>query len=107
MRISDSIQSSSLFCFFDVLLASRRLFFHYIVELQWLEHLWNPENILQETSNPKSELVLLEWTPRLCLLFVLYDVRLFNTIIITLYGVMNYCFLMPNSVTFYVILNEI
>ena len=46
-------------------------------------------NILKETSNAKSDLVLLEWTPRLCLRFVLYDMRLVNTFIIAICGVMN------------------
>ena len=41
----------------------------------------NSRNILEETSNAKSELVLLEWTPRLCLCFVVYDMRLVNTFI--------------------------
>ena len=35
--------------------------------------------VLKETSNAKSELLLLEWTPPLCLRFVLYDMRLLNT----------------------------
>ena len=52
--------------------------------------------ILKETSNAKSELVLLEWTPRLCLRFVLYDMSLVNTFIIALYGVMNYLLHSPN-----------
>ena len=49
-----------------------------------------------ETSNAKSELVLLEWIPRLCLHFVLYDMRLVNTFIIAMYGVMYCLLLMPN-----------
>ena len=40
--------------------------------------------ILKETSNAKSQLVLLEWTPCLCLRFVLYDMRLGNTFIIAM-----------------------
>ena len=55
----------------------------------------------------KSVLVLLEWTPRLCLRFVLYDIRLFNTFIIAMYGVMNNSLLMPNLVAFYAELNKI
>ena len=54
--------------------------------------------ILKETSNVKSELVLLEWTPRLCLHFVLYDMRLVNTFIIAMYGVMNNSLLVPNLI---------
>ena len=61
--------------------------------------------ILKETSNAKSDLVLLEWTPRLCLRFVLYDMRLVN--IIAMYGVMNQLFLMPNLIAFHAKLNEI
>ena len=45
------------------------------------------QHILKETSNEKSELVLLEWTPRLCLVFVLYNTRLVTTFIIAMYGV--------------------
>ena len=52
-------------------------------------------------QNRKSELVLLEWTPGLCLCFVLYDMRLVNTFIIAMYGVMNFLLLMPNLVVFY------
>ena len=52
--------------------------------------------ILTETSNAKSEPVLLEWTPRLCLRFVLYDMSLVNTFIIAIYSVMNYSLHIPN-----------
>ena len=52
-------------------------------------------NNLKKTSNAKFEPMLLEWTPRLCLRFVLYDMRLVNTLIIAKYGVMNYSLLMP------------
>ena len=37
------------------------------------------KHILKATYNSKSELVLLEWTPHLCLRFVLYNMRLVNT----------------------------
>ena len=63
--------------------------------------------ILKETSNAKSEFVLLEWTPRLCPCFMLYDMRLVNTFIIAMYGVINYALLMPNVIVFYAKLNEI
>ena len=63
--------------------------------------------ILKETSNAKSEFVLLEWTPRLCLCFVLYDMGLVNTFIIVMYDVMNYWLLRPNLVAFYAKPNEI
>ena len=53
-------------------------------------------NILKETSNAKSELVLLAWTSCLCLRFVLYDMSLVNTFIIAMYCVMNYSLPMPN-----------
>ena len=46
--------------------------------------------LLKETLNAKSQLVLVEWAPCLCLRFVLYDMRLCNTFIIVMYGVMNY-----------------
>ena len=42
-------------------------------------------SILKETSNAKFELVVLKWTSRLCLRFVLYDMRLVNTFIIAMY----------------------
>ena len=64
-------------------------------------------NILKETSNAKSELVLLERTPRLCLRFVLYGMRLVNTFSISNFGVMNYSLLMPNLIAIYAKLNEI
>ena len=51
--------------------------------------------------------MLLEWTPGLCLCFVLYDIRLVNTFIIAMYGIMNFLLLMPNLVVFYAKLNEI
>ena len=51
--------------------------------------------------------VLLEWIPRLYLCFVLYDMRLVNTFIITIYGVLNYLLRKPNVLAFYVNLNEI
>ena len=63
--------------------------------------------ILKETSNAKSELVLLELTPGLCQCFVLYDMRLVNTFITAMYGVMNCSLLMPVLVAFYAKLNEI
>ena len=62
--------------------------------------------ILKETSNAKSELVLLEWTPRLCLLFVLYNMRLVSTFIIAMYGVMNNLLLVPNLIACYAKLHE-
>ena len=50
----------------------------------------------------KSELVLMKWTPRLYLRFVLYETRLVNTFIIAMHGVaMNDSLLMPNIVAFY------
>ena len=63
--------------------------------------------LTKETSSAKSELVLMEWAPRLCLCFVLYDMRLVNTFIIAKYCVMNYSLVIPNTVAFYVKLNEI
>ena len=63
-------------------------------------------SILKETSNAKSELVLLEWTSRSRQPFVLNDIRLVNIFIIALYGIMNYSLLMPNLVAFYAKLNE-
>ena len=45
--------------------------------------------ILKKTANAKSELVLFEWTPRLYLHLVLYDMRLVNTFIIAMYDVIN------------------
>ena len=65
------------------------------------------ENIVKETSNAKFKLVLLGWTPCLCLCFVLNDKRIFNTFIITMYGVMNYSLLMPNLVALYSKPNEL
>ena len=65
------------------------------------------EYILKKTSNAKSELVLLEWTFHLCLRFVLYDMRLVNSFIIAIYGVIDYSLLMPTVVAFYAKLNEI
>ena len=50
----------------------------------------SPVYILKETSNSKSELVLLDWTPDLYLRFVLYDIRFANIFIIAKYGDMNY-----------------
>ena len=64
-------------------------------------------SILKETSNAKSELVLLEWTPRLCLRFVLSDMSMLNTFIVAMYDVMYYTLLMPTLVAFYAKLNEI
>ena len=64
-------------------------------------------NILKETSNAKSGLMLLIWPHVFFLRFVLYDMRLVNAFIITMYGVMNYSLLMPNLVAFYAKLNEI
>ena len=61
--------------------------------------------ILTETFNAKFELVLLERNPR-CLHFVLYNMRLVNTLNIAMYGAMNYSFL-PNLVAFDAKLNEI
>ena len=61
--------------------------------------------MLKETSNAKYELLVLEWTPRLCLRFVIFDMRLVNTFIIFMYGVMNY--LLLSLVAFYAKLNEI
>ena len=49
----------------------------------------------------------MEWTPRLCIHFVLCDLRLVNTFIIAMYGVMNYSLLMQNLVAFYAKLNEV
>ena len=43
-------------------------------------------NILKETSNAKSELVILEWTTSLCICLVLYDMRLANTFVIAMCG---------------------
>ena len=51
--------------------------------------------------------MLLEWTPRLCLRFVLYGMRLVNRFIIVMYGVMKDLLLMPNLVVFYAKLNEL
>ena len=65
------------------------------------------KDILNETSNAKSELMSLEWTPRLCLRFVLYDIRLVNTFIITMYGVVNFSLPLPNLVAFHVKLKVI
>ena len=62
---------------------------------------------LKEISNAKSELVLLEWTPRLCLHFVLYDMKLVNTFIIAMHGFLNYSLLMLNAVASYAKLDEI
>ena len=62
--------------------------------------------ILKETSNANTELVVLERTPRLCLRFVLFDMRHVNTFIIVMYGVMNYLLLRPNLAAFYETLNE-
>ena len=53
--------------------------------------------ILKETSNAKSELMLLEWAPLLCLCFVQYDMRFINNLIIAMYDIMNYSLLMPNA----------
>ena len=64
------------------------------IQVWWALYAIN--NILKGTSNAKSELVLLEWTPRLCLCFVLYYMCLVNTFIIALYGVMNYSLHMSN-----------
>ena len=63
--------------------------------------------ILKETSNAKSELLVIEWTPRLCLCFVLFHMRLVNIYIIAINGVMNYSLLRPNVVAFYAKQNEI
>ena len=63
--------------------------------------------ILKEISNAISELVLLQWAPRLCLRFVLYGMRLVNSFIIVMCGVMNYSLLMQNLVAFFAKLNEI
>ena len=63
--------------------------------------------ILKESSNAKSERVLLEWTLRLCLRLVRYDMRLVNNFIIAMYGIMNYLMLLPTLVAFYAKLNEI
>ena len=57
--------------------------------------------ILKETYNAKSELALLEWTLHLCLRFVLYHMRLVNTFIISMYGIVNYLLIMPKLVSFY------
>ena len=62
--------------------------------------------ILTEPSKAKSELVLLERNPR-CLHFVLYNMRLVNTLNIAVYGAMNYLLLAPNLVAFDAKLNEI
>ena len=53
-------------------------------------------------SNAKSELVLLEWTPGLCLRF-----EACQHFIIAMYGYMNYSLLMPNLLAFYAKLNKI
>ena len=58
----------------------------------------------KEISNAKSELV--EWAPRLCLHFMLYDMRLVNTFIIAMYGVMNNLLLVPNLIACYAKLHE-
>ena len=63
--------------------------------------------ILKETSYAKSEIVLLERTPRLCLHFPLYNMRLVNTFIIVVYGGINYSLLILKVVAFYAKLNEI
>ena len=63
--------------------------------------------ILKESSNARSERVLLEWTLRLCLRLVRYDMRLVNNFIIAMYGIMNYLLLLPTLVAFYAKLNEI
>ena len=65
------------------------------------------EIILEETSNAKSEHVLLHWTPRLCLRFVLYDMSFVNTFFFAMYNVMNYPLLMLILVAFYAKLNKI
>ena len=54
-----------------------------------------------------SELVFLELTPRLCLRFVLCDIRLNNIFTTAMSCVMNYSLLMPNLVAFYAKMNEI
>ena len=64
-------------------------------------------NILKKTFDAKSEFVLLESTPHLCLRFVFYDMRLVNTSIIAMYDIMNYSLLIPNLVAFNAKLNEI
>ena len=64
-------------------------------------------NILKETSNAKSERMLLECTPRFCLRPVLYDMRLVNIFIIVMYDVMSYLFLTPNLVASFTKLHEI
>ena len=63
--------------------------------------------VLKETSNAKSELVLLEWTPCLCLCFVLYGIRLVNTFIVAMYGVINYSLPLSKLVAFCAKLSEI
>ena len=63
--------------------------------------------ILRETSNAKSELVLLKWATRLCLRIVLYDKRLVNIFITAMYGVMYYLLLTQNLIAIYAKLNEI
>ena len=55
----------------------------------------------------KPELVLSQWNPRLCLCFMLYDMRFVNTFIIAMYVVMDYSLFMPDLVKFYAKLNEI
>ena len=63
--------------------------------------------ILKETSNAKSELVLLERVPRFCLRPVLYDRNFANIFFIAKYNFIYYWLLMPNLVSFYAKLNEI
>ena len=58
----------------------------------------------EKNFNTKSDLVLRKWTPDLPLISIL---RLVNTYIILIYGVMNYLLLMPNFVAFYAKLNEL
>ena len=67
------IKLSASFFFNDLLnvcekLSSRHsLCIHLPLRKQYVKH------VLKETSTAKSYLVLLEWTPRLCLRIVLYE----------------------------------
>ena len=65
------------------------------------------EKMREAFANAKSEPMFVEWTLRLCPRFVLYDMRLVNTFIIAMYGVMSNWSLIPNLVPFYTKLNEI
>ena len=61
---------------------------------------------MKETANAKSECVSLKWTPSSYQRFVLFEMRPVNTLMIVMYGVMDYLLLMPKLVAFYAKLNE-